>query len=283
MSIQAVGWALEQDLPARPKLVLVAIANHASHVDGYCWLKAETIAREAACSPRSVYNFLGALVRNGFIRKAPRKGDDGKQRANDYWIMFGREEKPWDNSASLDEPETEDEPSESEGSDAGTTTSCGPTAQDAVGENGEPTARDDSRQAVDMSSPAVGPTAPACSRYESLEPSKSKPKRDARAGAFVPRSYRPPPEPAPQPLGEVIGKNADQIFVFKPSKAYDAWAVRMSIQNRLGLDPSGRPRWQLETTKIVDGQSRRGWYFPSLFPPPVKRDTGGSDPPEQAA
>lgn len=281
MSIQAVGWALEQDLPARPKLVLVAIANHASHVDGYCWLKAETIAREAACSPRSVYNFLGALVRNGFIRKAPRKGDDGKQRANDYWILFEREEKPWDNSASLDVPEDEGEPADAEPSEGPPATSCDPTAPDAVGETPEPTARHDSRQPVEMSPPAVGPSAPACSRYESLEPSKSKPKRDARAGAFVPRSYRPPPEPAPQPLGETVGRAAEQIFVFKPSKAYDAWAVRMSIDHRLGLAPDGRPRWQLETTRIVDGQSRRGWYFPSLFPPPRKRD--GEPPPDKAA
>ena len=93
MSIQAVAWALDQDLPARPKLVLVAIANHADHTNGYCWLKAETIAREASCSPRSVYNFVGALVRNGYMRKALRKGEDGKQRANDYWIMFGLRER----------------------------------------------------------------------------------------------------------------------------------------------------------------------------------------------
>ena len=65
MSIQAVAWALDQDLPARPKLVLVSIANHASHTDGYCWLKAETIAQEAACTPRSVYTYIGGLVRTG--------------------------------------------------------------------------------------------------------------------------------------------------------------------------------------------------------------------------
>jgi hypothetical protein len=112
MSIQAVAWALEQDLPARPKLVLVSIANHANHVDGYCWLKAETIAKEAACTPRSIYNFVGALIRNGFIRKALRKGDDGKQRATDYWILFDREEKEWAHDAHLESNEADDDPSE---------------------------------------------------------------------------------------------------------------------------------------------------------------------------
>ena len=77
MSIQAVAWVLDrEELPARPKLVLVAIANHANHTDGYCWLKAETIAKEAACSPRAVFNFVGALIRNGYLRKAPARGAD---------------------------------------------------------------------------------------------------------------------------------------------------------------------------------------------------------------
>src|SRR5690349_3688223 len=112
MSIQAVAWALDQDLPARPKLVLVSIANHANHTDGYCWLKVETIAAEASCSERAVYNFIGDLIRNGFIRKAPRKGEDGKQRANDYWILINRPAAEWlkvgaDDASDADEAEAQ--------------------------------------------------------------------------------------------------------------------------------------------------------------------------------
>src|SRR5262249_27189193 len=145
-----VAWALEQDLPARPKLVLVSIANHANHVDGYCWLKAETIARESACTPRSIYNFVGQLVRNGFIRKAKRKSDDGKQRANDYWILFDREENEWDAGASLESPKADDEPIEDGSSVEDDATSGVPSEIRSPGENDEPSERHDSRQAVEI-------------------------------------------------------------------------------------------------------------------------------------
>src|SRR3990167_3798215 len=115
VSAQAMGWALDQpDIPGRPKLVLVAIANHADHTDGYCWLKAETIAREASCTPRSVFRFIGALIRNGYLRRAPRRGPDGKQRANDYWILFHREETAWDWQAGLEGQESDDSADENE-------------------------------------------------------------------------------------------------------------------------------------------------------------------------
>lgn len=96
MSIQAVAWVLDQEgLPQGPKLVLVAIANHADHTDGYCWLKAETIAREAACHPKSVGRTIAALERNGYLRREKRRGADGKQRATDYWLIFSDEHPEW--------------------------------------------------------------------------------------------------------------------------------------------------------------------------------------------
>jgi hypothetical protein len=267
MSIQAVAWALDQDLPARPKLVLVSIANHANHTDGYCWLKADTIAQEASCSPRAVFNFVGALIRNGFVRKAPRRGDDGKRRANDYWILFNREPAEWikDTDRLLAD---DGDPEECDAQDV-----VEPDARHACGDETVP----DAPAPVDKPACAVGPHAPACSHIDSEEPSKTKPEEDARARARTPRHYQPPPEPRPLPLGEVTGRRAEQIFVFKPSKAYDAWAVHMSARNRLGLHPNGQPRWNLETTKLIDGQSRRGWYFPSLFPPGDAKP--GTDPP----
>jgi hypothetical protein len=253
VSIQAVGWALEQDLPARPKLVLVAIANHADHTDGYCWLKAETIAREAACKKRSIYNFIGALVRNGYIRRAQKKADDGKQRANDYWLLFGRKQEPWVSGPLVEATEADDAPEETEG--------VVDDPQNFV----EPDACDDTRQ-PDTSKPvdkhvyASGPSESACTRKRIEEPSKTKPKesggRESTAAAL--RHYREPP---PQPLGEVRN-NAKDIFVYENSRAYDAWA-------KLKAREQGITRWHLTTRKLVDGVWRSGWYFPTLFPPPL--------------
>ncbi len=262
MSIQAVGWALDQELPARPKLVLVSIANHANHTDGYCWLRADTIAAEAACSPRAVFNFIGDLIRNGFIRKAPRRGEDGKQRANDYWILFNRPAAEWIKTARHSD---EDEPANLEPEADDPQDAAEPDAPRAHGEN--------EGAAVEIPARAVGPSAPACSHSESAEPSKSKPE-DARAGACardsVPRAYRAPPPEPPKPTGSVVGKNAEQIFVYEGSRAYEAWA-RVKQRER------GISNWHLTTTKVIDGQVRRGWYFPSLFPPSENRS-----PPDEA-
>lgn len=264
MSIQAVAWALDQDLPARPKLVLVSIANHVNHVDGYCWLKAETIAAEASCSPRAVFNFVGALIRNGYVRKSQRRGDDGKQRANDYWILLNREPSEWINS--VDEIEAE-EPAE---------------PQDVVdgmhGVHAAETPEIEPENALQTAPCAPGPHAPACSHIDSAEPSKIKPKESAPE-PYRPRGYKPPPPPRPAPQGDVVSpdpNNPGGIFVFFPSDAYDAWAKVQTVKSRLGFDVNGRPRWKLTITRVVDGKAKQGWYFPTLFPP------AHADPPKES-
>ena len=246
MSIQAVGWALEQDLPARPKLVLVSICNHASHTDGYCWLKAETISGEAACSPRAVFNFVGDLIRNGYLRKAPRKGDDGKQRANDYWILFDRSPEKWSSDRTTHHEENADEDDATQDVDE-------PYAPRASGE-------DSISQVpvpVELPAGACGPHASTCSRKNNEEPSESKPKEAMPSFAAPPRRYMPPPV---EPQGAVADREAKQIFVFEGSRAYAEWAEEKRKS-------TGVAAWHLVTTKVVDGKARRGWYFPSLFPP----------------
>ena len=269
MSIQAVAWVLDQELPARPKLVLISIANHADHTNGYCWLRAETIAAEAACTSRSVYRFIGALVRNGYLRKAPRRGDDGKQRANDYWMMFGRERVEWDWKRGL-EGESDDESDELPDEDAENeeTTSRGVASlpQDRISHGEEVV--DKPQQPVDKHAVSVGPCDNRVSRYESAEPSKSKSEKDARALEGVasglvsgpPRTYRPPPPAPEQPMGAIIAdREAKQIFVYQGSRAWDAWVKYKRDINGI--------HWSLTTTSVVDGRRRIGWYFPSLFPP----------------
>lgn len=284
MSIQAVAWALEQDLPQGPKLVLVSIANHADHTTGYCWLKAETIAQEASCSPRSVWRYVGGLVRNGYIRKAQRKGEHGKQRANDYWLMFGRESKEWDwlmqlEGAEQDEveigPETppDDPPSE----ETPPQDVVEPYANLAHGENAQPCDSIGTRQPVDIPRESLGPCATAGTRKSLIEPSESNPKKTrARASpSYVPRNYRPPPPSPSDPMGAIIAdREAKMIFVFANSTAYEAWAKHKAAEK-------GFSTWNLVTTAIIDGESKRGWWFPSLFPPVAKSEI--ASPPTQSS
>jgi len=268
MSIQAVGWALDQDLPARPKLVLVSIANHANHVDGYCWLKAETIAAEASCSPRGVFNFVSDLIRNGYIRKSQRRSDDGRQRSNDYWILFNRPSAEWISRGTADEEAAEEiieGPVEDEQEQAeDPTISGGPDAPGACGKDVTESVDNDHR----MHAGAVGPHAPACSHKDSAEPSKTKPEKAALPQA-PPRSYRPPPPPPPQPVGSTTGTDSSgPIFVFYPSRAYDAW-------QRVKERELKRP-WKMLTWR----NGRQGWFFPRLFPenekppPAIAQGTG---------
>jgi hypothetical protein len=270
MSIQSVGWALGQDIPARPKLVLVAIANHADHTDGYCWLRAETIAKEAACSPRGVFNFVGDLIRNGYIRKQQRRGDDNKQRANDYWILFDREPAEWikDRTAS--------EADDDEGGEVGATTSGEPDAPGACGSEGET----DAVEPVEKAPGAVGPHARTCSRKDSEEPSKTNLQRtEPSVFSRAPRGYAAPPI-APEPQGATHTQTNERIFVIAGTRAWDAWmAYRREVQRKPGC-PTYR--------KHIEGVGHReGWDFPSLFPP--RRETAkesgeqgsGADPPSQ--
>lgn len=273
MSIQAVAWALEQDLPARPKLVLVALCNHANNVDGYCWLKAETIAREASCSPRGVYNFVGALIRNGFIRKALRKGDDGKQRSTDYWILLDRADAPWVFEADAEADATDGEALEIEGAEASSTISGEPHAPGADGENTEPDAPGADGNPVEKPPGADGPVASACHRKRIAEPSKTNPKASSagvRVRDVALRAYRPPP---PQPLGADPALPTKQVFVYENSRAYDAWAI-------VEAKKAGLRTWHLTTRALIDGQWRSGWYFPTLFPP---NDSKSTDPPKESS
>ena len=254
MSIQAVAWALEQDLPAHPKLVLVAIANHANHTDGYCWLKAETIAQEASSNPRSVWRYVAALVRNGYIRKAPKRGADGKQRANDYWILFNRDPNPWDWGKS--DP----------------TSGSAPTDTESHGESDEPDDSGGTRASPEIPPESHGPCAIGVTHIESLEPSKTNPEKDARASTGAsefgnaPRGYRPQPLAPPEPRGAVIAdKDAKLIFVYErlggePNPPFEAWCLVKSQEKHLG--------WRLTCRQLVDGKWRTGWFFPTLWPPP---------------
>jgi hypothetical protein len=254
MSIQAVAWALEQQLPAAAKLVLVSIANHADHEDGYCYLRAETIGREASCTPRHAQRVVAALVRNGFLRKRIRRGADGKQRANDYWILFdGARSETWswralgdseaDTDAAQDVTNLPHDIESSGKSDECTPESSGPH------DSGVTAARHTSRAAHNVEP----------SEEEPSESNKTKKNRNCLAVKEGLRAYRPPPDPQ-DVVADVHGEvpSAMRVFVIEGTPAWRAWSdYRRRIGRPLNHSYSGAGPYAGKT----------GRHFPSLFPP----------------
>ena len=245
MSIQAVAWVLDQhpdNLPGKPKLVMVSIANHADHTNGYCFLNLVTISRESSLPVRSLYRYIGALVRNGYLRKELRKGGDGKQRATDYWILFRREPLAWEwgGSAAIDDADE---------------------AQDMV----EPSATvADGESTAELSTPPVesavladGPSAIGGTTED--EPTKTNPSYEEEDRGWradeVPRAYRPPPV---EPMGAIVDPKARQIFVIKGTRAWDAWIADRRHRTGIASMPT---IW-----KTINGIRKEGWFFSTLFP-----------------
>jgi DNA-binding MarR family transcriptional regulator len=92
MSVQAVSWALDQDIdnPAL-KLLLVAICNY---VDGglIYWSGQEALSKDASMSTRSIQRHLKELEVQGYIRRESRRGDDGS-KLNDYIHVLSQGDK----------------------------------------------------------------------------------------------------------------------------------------------------------------------------------------------
>ena len=89
MSIQAVAWALEQDMPNAPlKLVLVALCNHADRDTGSCFPSIRTLMREASMSRSSVQRQIKALADAGIVEVGATFDKSGRQSSNGYRIVF---------------------------------------------------------------------------------------------------------------------------------------------------------------------------------------------------
>lgn len=76
MSVQAITWALNVEVKsAAHKAVLIVIANYAD-ADGFCWPSQKTVAKQAACSERTVRNVLSDLEDAGIIARTERRRPD---------------------------------------------------------------------------------------------------------------------------------------------------------------------------------------------------------------
>lgn len=71
MSIEAINWALNLNLPPSPKLVTIVLANYTNE-NGQCWPSFETIAKKTSLSRRSVISQISFLEERGVLRKIKR-------------------------------------------------------------------------------------------------------------------------------------------------------------------------------------------------------------------
>ena len=85
MSVQAIGWALEQEVgsPTR-KVVLIALANRVNPDTGICFPSVKTVAKECCLGKSTVIRMLHELEQAGFIQRVARHRENGSQTSNEY-------------------------------------------------------------------------------------------------------------------------------------------------------------------------------------------------------
>jgi hypothetical protein len=81
VSVRAMAWAWEQDLPEGDKLLLMALADHADD-EGFCWPGQESLGRKIGRSERTVRERLKRLETKGFLSRRPRYNGSGHRSSD---------------------------------------------------------------------------------------------------------------------------------------------------------------------------------------------------------
>jgi hypothetical protein len=77
MTIQAVAWAIEQELEPTEKLVLILLANHGNQRN-QCFPSVRLLAHEARMSMRTITYLLGRLAKKNLISRERQQRTSGK-------------------------------------------------------------------------------------------------------------------------------------------------------------------------------------------------------------
>ncbi|WP_080412481.1 helix-turn-helix domain-containing protein [Burkholderia ubonensis] len=88
MSFQAMTWAVEQDLPALQKLVLLMLANCCNSHTGRCDPSHDTLAKECGMSRDSVRRAIAEIEKKGLI-EIRRQTQNGVNLPNQYVLKVG--------------------------------------------------------------------------------------------------------------------------------------------------------------------------------------------------
>lgn len=87
MTIRAMNWAWEIDLPPALKLVLLKLADRAND-DGECWPGQDSIAKACGVGARTLVRHIATLEQMGLIRTEHRYGGDGRRDTNMYVLSL---------------------------------------------------------------------------------------------------------------------------------------------------------------------------------------------------
>jgi DNA-binding MarR family transcriptional regulator len=87
VSMELMIWAFKQDVPPSPKLVLLALADHANGATGLCIPGQNTLAQQCNMSVRSVQRHLDTLEELGFIARQTRMRGEGRGRTSDRYYL----------------------------------------------------------------------------------------------------------------------------------------------------------------------------------------------------
>jgi hypothetical protein len=94
MSVQAITWAIQQDIPSSSqKLVLICLANYADS-DGVCFPGQKKLAEDASMTDRSIRTALAGLEAAGLICRQRRQREDGSRTSDEYRLLTNRKNLP---------------------------------------------------------------------------------------------------------------------------------------------------------------------------------------------
>jgi hypothetical protein len=122
MSVEAVGWAFRQQLPPKPKILLLTLADQTDERTGkVCYGKTDAahLAAKSSISKPSFFRYMTALVRNGYAR---RNSGQAKGQQNEYFLCLDRAPSEigqwqWGKDLEAEASTDADEPQDIEGAD----------------------------------------------------------------------------------------------------------------------------------------------------------------------
>lgn len=242
MSIEAQRWAWAQNIPSKPKFLLVTLADQTDEQTGMVCYQDTSVGffiKKCSITERSFYRCMAALVRHGYV---VRQSGRGRGNSSSYWLRLDREPTPieaWTWSADLEADDGEDI------QDIEKPDTVSPFA------DGDKTCQNDRKNLPSVAGHKDSKDSPK------NQPADEKPikgfSRHAQDVAI--EKSKPPP--------------AGPIFVREGTPAWTAWKAFKERER-------GRP-WNLSTGGSGENRGKTGWYFPSLFPP--KTAATGTPPP----
>lgn len=93
MSLDLMSWAFKQHVEPGPKLVLLALADHANGQTGLCIPGQKSLAIQCSMSVRTVQRHIQVLEDAGLLRREARMRGEGRGRTSDRYYLGDQGDK----------------------------------------------------------------------------------------------------------------------------------------------------------------------------------------------